>query len=158
MAKDDVIEFEGTRRIKARVRARSILPFTTLEIVMNGSVVGHKTVPVWSNAPVDGVYTMEVQAGVELTRSSWLAARVVDHPDLRNRILPREVSVFAHTSPVYFLREGRNIRESASIEYLQKWVAGVLHWLDSDPPFVHEQDRRNAREAAEQALRYYRSL
>ena len=31
-----------------------------------------------------------------------LAARVADGPDERRRILPRELTVFAHTNPVYF--------------------------------------------------------
>jgi len=154
----DVVEFHGTKRTKAKVRARSILPFTTLEIVMNGETVCHKTLAIPNNPPVDGVYSMEIETSIELTRSSWLAARVVDHPDLRNRILPRGVSVFAHSSPIYFLRDGNPVREAGSIAYLGKWVQGVLHWLGTDPPFASEIDRKSAREAAEQALRFYQSL
>ncbi len=101
---------------------------------------------------------MAVEATVGLGRSSWLAARVIDHPDLRNRILPRGVSVFAHTSPVYFLQDGHSVREAASIAYLAKWVQGLLHWLDTDPSFANGTDRDSAREAAEQALRFYNSL
>ncbi len=154
----DVVEFQGTRRIHARVRARSILPFTTLEIVMNGEPVGHKTIPNGDGPPKDGLYAMEVEATVELARSAWLAARVVDHPDLRNRILPRELSVFAHTDPVYFLQDGRQVREEASVAYLRKYVRGVLHWLGTEPTFANEEDRRAARRAAEEALRFYESL
>jgi hypothetical protein len=154
----DVVEFQGARQIKARVRARSILPFTTLDIVLNGKTIRHKTVAIPANTPADGLYSMEIETTVELSRSSWLAARVVDHPDLRNRILPRDVSVFAHTSPVYFMRDGRKVREAASIVYLRKWTEGLLHWLGTDPPFSNETDRINARLAAEQALRFYRDL
>ena len=125
---------------------------------MNGATVGHKTIPSFRFAPVDGVYSMEVEATVELTRSGWLAARVVDHPDLKNRVLPRDLSVFAHTSPVYFLRDGRQVREEASLVYLRNYVKGVLHWLDSQPPFASEEDRRSARREAEQALRIYQRL
>jgi hypothetical protein len=154
----DMIEFHGTRRIKARVTARSILPFTTLEIVLNGDPVGHKALPIPKNTPKDGVYSMTVEATIELTHSSWLAARVVDHPDLRNRILPRDVSVFAHTDPVYFLQDGRKVREEASIVYLRKYVKGVLHWLNTNPRFANDEDRREARRAAEEALRFYEGL
>jgi hypothetical protein len=154
----DVVEFQGTRRIRARVRARSILPFTTLEIVMNGETVGHKTVPNRDGPPKDGLYSMEVEATVELARSGWLAARVVDHPDLRNRILPRELSVFAHTDPVYFLQDGRKVREEASVGYLRKYVQGVLHWLGTEPSFTREEDRREAQRSAEEALRFYEGL
>jgi len=154
----DVIEFQGTNRVKARVTARSVLPFTTLEIVLNGNPVGHKTIVIPSNPPKDGLYSMEVETTVELTKSSWLAARVADHPDLKNRILPRDVSVFAHTNPIYFLQEGRKVREEASIAYLRKYVQGTLHWLESKPPFTNEEDRREAQRTAEEALRFYESL
>lgn len=154
----DVIEFQGTRQIKARVTARSILPFTTLDIVLNGDAVGHKTVAIPNNPPKDGLYSMEIEATVELTKSGWLAARVVDHPDLRNRILPRDVSVFAHTDPIYFLQDGRKVREEASIAYLRKYVQGVLHWLGTRPAFYNEDDRREAQKSAEDALRFYEGL
>jgi hypothetical protein len=157
-APGDVIEFQGTKRIKARVTARSILPFTTLEIVLNGNPIGHKTVPIPNNPPKDGLYSMEVETTLELTHSGWLAARVVDHPDLRNRILPREVSVFAHTDPIYFLQDGRKVHEEASVVYLRKYVKGVLHWLDTNPSFANDEDRREARRSAEEALRVYEGL
>lgn len=157
-APGDVVEFRGTNRIRARVTARSILPFTTLEIVCNGEVIGHKTVAIPNNPARNGIYSMEVEATGRLDRSSWLAARVVDHPDLKNRILPRDVSVFAHTSPIYFLQDGRKVLEESSIVYLRKYVEGFLHWLETKPPFVNEVDRENARRDAEQALQFYRSL
>jgi hypothetical protein len=154
----DVVEFSGTQRVKARVTARSILPFTTLEIVMNGETIGHKTIPVQNNPPKDGLYSMEVEAAVNLSRSGWLAARVVDHPDLRSDILPRGLSVFAHTDPVYFLKEGNKVREEASIAYLCKYVEGTLHWLGTNPKFATEEDRRSAKQSAEEALRFYKAL
>jgi len=154
----DVVEFSDTKTVKARVTARSILPFTTLEIVMNGRTVGHRTVPIPANKPKDGLYSMEVEAAVELADSAWLAARVIDHPDLKNRILPREVSVFAHTNPIYLLRDGRKVREAASIAYLQKYVEGTLHWLGTNPNFKLEEDRLAARQAAEEALQFYKNL
>jgi TolB protein len=154
----DVVEFQGTKQIHARVKARSILPFTTLEIVFNGDPVGHKTVAIPNNTPKDGLYSMEVEATVELTKSGWLAARVVDHPDLKNRILPRDVSVFAHTDPIYFLQDGRKVREETSVAYLRKYVKGTLHWLATKPPFANEDDRREAQQAAEEALKFYESL
>ena len=96
----EAVEFQGTKRIEARVVARSIQPFTTLDIVLNGQTVGHKKMPIPTNPPVDGVYTMEVETTIDLARSGWLAARVLDDPDLNPRVLPRGASVFAHTNPV----------------------------------------------------------
>jgi hypothetical protein len=157
-APGDLVEFQGTRKIHARVKALSILPFNTLEIVLNGDPVGHKTVALQNNPAKGGLYSMEVEATVDLARSGWLAARVADHPDLKNRILPRELSVFAHTDPIYFLQDGRKVREEASIQYLRKYVQGTLHWLATEPPFYNQDDRRAARQAAEEALRFYEGL
>ncbi len=154
----EVVDFHGTQRIQARVTARSILPFTTLEIVMNGETIGHKTVPIPKHPAVDGVYSMEVETTVELSQSGWIAARVVDHPDLRNRILPRGLSVFAHTNPVYFLQDGHKVRQAASIAYLRKYVEGVQHWLATHPAFANEEDRENAEREAAEALKFYHGL
>ena len=154
----EVVEFHGTNAFRARVTARSILPFTTLEIVVNGETVAHKTIAIPNNPAVEGIYSMEVETTIELARSAWVAARVVEHPDLRSHILPRGLSVFAHTAPIYFLQDGRKVREAASIAYLCKYVQGVLHWLGTNPAFVNEPDRQNARRTAEEALRVYQAL
>ncbi|RPJ87032.1 MAG: hypothetical protein EHM18_03190, partial [Acidobacteria bacterium] len=71
-ASGEVVEFEGTKRIKARVTARSILPFTTIEIIMNGRPVAHKLILVQNQSPIDGVYSMQVDATISLDKSSWL--------------------------------------------------------------------------------------
>ena len=68
----DVVEFRGTRRVKARVTARSILPFYLLEIVMNGQTIEHKTVPPSTSPRKDGRYAMEIETTVNLGQSGWL--------------------------------------------------------------------------------------
>lgn len=161
----DVIQFQGTKRIKARATARSILPFTTLEIFINGRPVAHKLSLVQNNfglpennRPVDGIYTMEVEATVSLEQSSWLAARALSNSDLAPRLLARESPVFSHTSPVYFLQEGRKVRDEASIAYLRKYVKGLLHWLSTKPSFANDKDHNAVQRDAEQALRIYEGL
>ena len=60
----DVVEFTGTKRVKARVTARSILRFSQLDILMNGRIVGHKIVPVavlYGDPPKNGIWSMEVE-------------------------------------------------------------------------------------------------
>jgi hypothetical protein len=55
-----------------------------------------------------------VEGTFDLDRSSWLAARVADDPDSKSRILPRGLTVFAHTNPIYFLRGGTKVLEPSS--------------------------------------------
>ena len=154
----EVVAFQGTKTVRVHATARSILPFTTLEIVMNGRPVAHKLRLVQANPPVDGVYTLETEGTVRLEQSSWLAARALADPDITPRLLPRESSVFSHTNPVYFLQDRRKVREDASIVYLRKSVKGLLNWLSTRPPFANEADRAAVKRDAEKALRFYETL
>jgi hypothetical protein len=149
------VQFTGAKTVKMRAAARSVLPFTTLEILVNGRPVSHTLRLVQANPPVDGVYTLQAEGTVRLGRSSWIAARAFADPDLTPRLLPRESSVFAHTNPIYFLQDGRTIREEASIRYLRKAVEGLLYWLSTRPAFATEADRAAVQRDAENALRIY---
>jgi hypothetical protein len=72
---------------------------------------------------------------------AWVClSPAIGHPDLKTRILPRDLSVFAHTNPVYFLKDGAKVRKQPSIEYLQKYVQGTLHWLATNPKFHTAED------------------
>ena len=152
------VDFTGTKKVHAKVTAQSVLPFATLEIVVNGGVAGHKTIFASDNPPVNGVYSMTVEADLELNKSSWIAARVADDPDNKQRILPRGLSVFAHTNPVYFLKDGKKIKEEPSILYLMKYVRGTINWLNGNPPFENPGDRTEALKQAGEALLIYESL
>lgn len=154
----EVVSFQGAKTVTVRATARSILPFTTIEIVMNGRVVAHRLSRVEVNPPVDGIYTLQTEATVPIERSGWLAARAFADPDLTPRLLPRESSAFSHTNPVYFLQDGRNVREEASVAYLRKWVKGLLNWLSTHPTFASEADRAAVQRDAEQALRLYETM
>ena len=157
-APGEEVAFQGTRTVAVHAIARSILPFTTLEILVNGRPVAHQLRLVQANPPVDGLYTLEAKATLRLERSSWLAARAFADPDITPRLLPRETAVFSHTNPVYFLQDGRRVREEASVVYLRKAVNGLLHWLSTEPAFASEADRAGVRRDAEEALRFYEAL
>jgi hypothetical protein len=154
----EIIEFHGEQKVHARVSASSILPFATLEIIVNGTVAGHKTIFTADNPPVNGIYTMSVDVDLVLNESSWIAARVAEDPDNKLRILPRGLSVFAHTNPVYFLNDGEPVKEESSIIYLQKYVKGTNHWLKTNPEFTNPEDRTEALKQAEEAYNIFESL
>jgi len=152
------VDFSGTIKVHARVTAQSILPFATIEIVANGRVVGHKTIFTSDNPPEDGIYKMNLDAELELNKSCWIAARVAEDPDNKNRILPRGLSVFAHTNPVFFIRGGKKIKDEASIDYLLQYVRGTMYWLQTNPSFDNKDDRIEALKLAGEALHIYESL
>ncbi len=154
----EVVEFTGRRRVRARATARSILPFGSLEIVVNGEPAAIKRIPNWNRPGPDGLYTLEVEGTFDLDRSSWLAARVAEDPAIKIRILPRDLTVFAHANPIYFLRGGAKVRDLSSIRYLQKYLKGTIHWLNTGARFGSADEKEEALRLAEQARRLYVGL
>ena len=152
----DAVRLSVPQRVKARTTAKSMLPFQSLEIVVNGEVAAIKNVS--RNRDAEGLYTIELETMIDLDRSSWLAARVAEHPGSRNQILPRGLTVFAHTNPVYFLLNGAKVRELASIQYLQKYVNGTIHWLNTAARFRTSAEKEEALRQAEQARDFYAGL
>jgi hypothetical protein len=154
----DVVSFTGTRRVKARATAKSILPFQGLEIVVNGETAAVRNTPGRNRPGADGLYSVELEATVELDRSSWIAARVADSPASRSRILPRGLTVFAHTNPVYLMKGGAKVREISSVNYLQRYVKGTIHWLNTGARFRSAEEKEQALRLAEEARRLYAEL
>jgi hypothetical protein len=154
----EAVSFTSPRKVTARATARSILPFQSLEIVVNGEPAAMRHLRPGSGPGKDGVYSLEVEGTFELERSSWIAARVAESPAARNRILPRGLTVFAHTNPVYFLRNGAKVRELASIRYLQKYVKGTTHWLNTQARFRNAPEKQEALRIANRASRLYADL
>ena len=154
----EVVPFTSAHKVKVRTTARSILPFQSLEIVVNGETAAIKNMSGPGRVGPDGLYTLELEATVSLDRSSWLAARVAENPAIRTRILPRGLTVFAHANPVYYLRNGAKVREAASIRYLQKYVQGTTHWLNTGARFRSPAENEEALRAADKARRLYAEL
>jgi hypothetical protein len=153
-----VVEFNGRRSVKVRASARSLLPFATLEIVLNGESVAIKRVSPRSSPPANRIFSAELETTLDLRQSSWLAARVAEDPDSKERILPRGLTVFAHTNPVYFLHQGTKVRDIAAIQYLQKYVRGTLHWLNTGARFATASEKEEALRLANKAYRLYGGL
>ncbi|MCW5980023.1 MAG: CehA/McbA family metallohydrolase [Bryobacteraceae bacterium] len=152
----EVVPFTGSRKVRARATARSILPFQRLEIVVNGEPAAVK--PVANRPGADGLYAAEVEVALDLEGSCWIAARVAENPAVRNRILPRGLTVFAHTNPVYFLKDGAKVKDTASIRYLQKYLKGTNYWLNTAARFRTPGEKEEALRLADQAAKLYAAL
>jgi len=151
----ETVTITRSRRVKARATAKSILPFQGLEIVVNGETAAVKNT---ERDRAQGLYSAELEATIDLDRSSWVAARVVEPAGSRNQILPRSLTVFAHTNPVYFLLNGAKVRELSSIQYLEKYVRGTIHWLNTEATFRTPAEKEEALRQAEEARRFYSAL
>lgn len=152
----EIIDFHLPMKVHAKVSAQSILPFFNMEIIQNGWVVGKKVF--YGNSPVNGIYSMSLDTTLVLDKSSWIAARVANEPNYKHGILPRGLTVFAHTNPVYFQKDGARVIEIESVNYLQKYVKGTIHWLETNPPFNQSGDQVEALKLAKDAYNIYESL
>lgn len=153
----DVVSFTDSKRVRARVTARSLLPFANLEIIVNGNpVVTETTLPEDAKADANGVYTFQAEAEIELSESSWIAARAAPRLDDTSRgILPAWLHVFAHSNPIWFLKDDRPVRIDASRRYLTQYVDGAIHWYSNGADFATEAERTEALTNARKARQFY---
>ncbi len=151
----EVVEFSAPRTVTAHAAARSIHPFTRLQIVVNGKAVATSGAPSQDEA---GIYEAKLETPVDLNESVWVAARVSE-PDREGKlILPRNLTVFAHANPVYFLRDGKKVRVQDSIDHLMLYLRYSSRWFSTAARFGTEAQKQQAVQSAEQARQVFESL
>ncbi|HOQ44267.1 MAG TPA: CehA/McbA family metallohydrolase [Bryobacteraceae bacterium] len=151
----EVVNFSGSRTVTARAAARSILPFGRLQIVVNGEAVASSGEP---SRDKSGVYEVKLEAKIPLKASSWLAARVAEPSRQGKTIMPRRMTVFAHTNPVYFLRDGVKVRVQKAIDYLRLYLRYSERWFQTGAKFDSEATKQQALEQVKWAVDYYSKL
>jgi hypothetical protein len=146
------IIFDGEQTVKVHVEAKSLLPFGRLEIVVNGKVVVWEILPDYTTQRE--IYSLDLEVDVVLSESSWIAGRVTSQNT--PGILPRGLTVFAHSNPIYFLQNEKPVRIEKSVEYLQTYQKAVRNWIELFSNFSSEAEKDEARmylEEAERALK-----
>jgi hypothetical protein len=108
--------------------------------------------------------------------SCWIAARVLeDSATYRSRQVNlraihqsrgtlhgdyygtrRPETVFAHTSPVYVLRDRQPIRSQEDAEYYVRYLESSIAWLDKEGKFSRPSDKTATLEAFRTGQRLYR--
>jgi hypothetical protein len=158
--KDKVAEVHAT--------AESQLPYDRLEIVANGVVVAQAT-------PSGRRHRAEIHLEHAIHQSCWLAARVCEdlaayrqrgvafqtvHVSEGTRLSDyygtrRPETVFAHSSPVYVIRDGEPIRSQADAEYYVRYINNAIRWLETEAKFARPADKQASIQAFEQGREVY---
>ena len=135
--------------------AESQLPYDRLEIVANGTVVAQST-------PSGNRHKAEIHLEYPIQQSCWLAARVCEDLDgYRRKGLDfqsvhvpagtrlsdyygtrRPETVFAHSSPVYCIRDEKPIRSWEDAEYYTRYLDKAIRWLETEAKFARPADQR----------------
>lgn len=123
----------GTVQVAAHARSRT--QFRELQLVVNGYVaLRSAATELTSSSPATAV----IESDLELTGSGWIAARCAGKD-------PAEI--IAHTSPVYFEREGELWRPGdasrASEHELHAWLDRSLDWVSRSARCESDRQREN---------------
>jgi hypothetical protein len=157
------VNARGVLRIDAS--AESQLAYDRLEIVVNGQVIADAT-------PSRERHRATIRTEYKPAKSCWVAARVIEdrksyradfrkihvesgtrHGDLYGTRRPE--TVFAHTSPVYVIRDGKDIRNWDDARYYALYLETARAWLEKEGRFARPADKKATLEAFEQGKAIY---
>ena len=121
----DTVEIPGSGTVEVEAWAESTLPIHSLEIVLNGRVVG-------SAADSRGARRLALRESVKIDGHSWLAARC-GGPNYYNMTLHHDVwrrGMFGHTSPIYIACGGEwDMFDPATAQYMLTLIDGDLSYI-----------------------------
>lgn len=156
------------KALRIHATAESQIPYTHLEIVSNGQVIGQAR-------PGGSRNRAEIHLEHPFSKSCWLAARVLEDIDpYRNRGIQfskvhsddgtlvsnyyghrRPETVFAHTSPVYVIRDSEPIRNWDDAQYYIRYLDNSIHWLKTEAKFARPADQEASIEAFQRGKAIY---
>ena len=154
------VDSKRTKVLRIQAAAESQLPYHTLEIVVNGQVVAQAS-------PSGSRFRAEIHLEHPVNGSCWVAARALENIDpYRQRGLTfstvhidrgtllsdyfgtrRPETVFAHSSPVYVIRDGAPIRNWDDASYYIRYLDNCIEWLKSEAKFSKAGDKEASIEA-----------
>ncbi len=139
------LEAGGPEAMRVRAEAVSIAPMDRLEIVVNGAVA--------HTVEAADPFRVTLEADVAVPQGGWIAARVLG-PSSR---YVTDSYAFAHTSPVYVVRDGRIFRSAADARFLAEAVEAIWRRVQN-APWRTEEDRSRFRAALDQAVAVYEGI
>ena len=68
-------------------------------------------------------------------------------------MLPRNLTVFAHTNPIYLLKENNQVHIDASVEYLLDYLESGRNWINNHSNFGSHADKSESLKYLERAIK-----
>ena len=104
--------------LPVRARAVSAVPMERLMVLVNGEVWREATGDPAADPVAGSPFELEISGELELRDSAWIAVRA-EGP---RSVWTTDSSLFAHSSPVYALIDGRDIVVEADRRYLETMI------------------------------------
>jgi len=142
------IKLTGPARLNIVAEATSLAPMQTIEVIVNGEVVAT------AEATNDGT-AARLSHVLELDRSAWIAARVRGEG---HRRVMNDSRLFAHTSPVYCVRDGRPVAIAKDAAIVMEWISRLIDDVKKSPRFATEAHREEVLGLFGKGLRYYEEI
>jgi len=132
----DEIPLTGRTRVTVSAEALSIAPMLSLELIVNGEIVAK------AEATAEG-RAAKLSHVLEVDASAWIAARV---RGAAHRRVMNDSNVFAHTSPVYLLRDGKPVTIAKDAAIVLGWIDRLIDDVKKSPRFATEAHRQEVLE------------
>jgi hypothetical protein len=142
----DSILFSGEKTVVVTLQALSLFPYGRLEIIANGKLVA------WENlkaTDLDKIYSQTLEVEITLSESTWIIGRVTSVGG--SRMLPRNLTIFAHSNPVYYLLDGKSTYVPESQKYLRLYQKAAVNWVKKYSNFRNGAEKERALQYLQQA-------
>ncbi len=139
----------GGGDVRVKLRVRSITPLDKAELVFNGEVI--ETISFTGDRR-----SLDHEASIRVSRSSWLHARVEGRPEERHPLDSRWAQAF--TNPVWFEVGGQPVRSRAAAEYSIRWIDRLREMAEEWPGWRSEDEKRHVFQQFDAARSVYERL
>ena len=140
------IDLDQPGRIKVKAEAYSQVPMGRLDLIANGKVV--------HSVPGDGEgRVLRYEGQIELTESAWVAARVTGG---RHRLLVNNPTLFAHTTPVHCVIQGKPFVDQDAVRYFLGRIEELRQTVLTKALYESPSQQMEALAAIDEAKRVYR--
>jgi len=148
----DTLDLEpGSHELRVKAKARSLEPYETLEILVNGKVVA-------AAKPSGDHYEAVLDQTVEVSRGGWIAARAHGPKMLEYGATWWKMPVFAHSSPIYLNMAGHPAPSAESAKILLEQLGYLRRWAETRANFPTPENKSEALARIAEAEAIYTKL
>ena len=144
----DEIRTTGRTRLNVTAEAQSLPPMQALELIVNGEVVAQAE-------PTNEGTAAKLTHALDVDTSMWVAARV---RGAGHRRVMNDAHLFAHTSPVYVLKDAKPVAIAKDAAIVLGWIDRLIEDVRKSPRFAREEHRAEVLEIFHQGRNYYQKI
>ncbi|MEP7110267.1 MAG: CehA/McbA family metallohydrolase [Ferruginibacter sp.] len=167
------IHMSGNKTVTITAEMWSQLPVDRLEIIANGEVIAEKIIE-------KGKQYAKLEIKYKPVKSTWIAARAqqFNQEDTRSGVsftqrrdfgggatllnryygTLRPQTAFAHTNPVYVIKDHQPIHSNEDAAYFVKYLQNSISWLQQSGRFPSEKAKQEVIAAFEKGIKEYSYL